>query len=79
MNDRYPTSFDELRPWSTQTGRSNNEARTRFAQYAVLHGIAAVPRLKQALVFKGGNALDFSGSRTAARSTLISPSTQPAI
>ena len=35
------------------------EARVRFAQYVVLRSIAAVRPLREGLVFKGGNALDF--------------------
>jgi predicted nucleotidyltransferase component of viral defense system len=35
------------------------EARRRFAQYTILRGIAASAPLRELLVFKGGNALDF--------------------
>jgi hypothetical protein len=35
------------------------EARQRFAQFVALCGIASVPSLRESLVFKGGNALDF--------------------
>ena len=44
------------------------EARRRFAQYAVLRAIASSARLREILVFKGGNALDFVWSPN--RSTL---------
>lgn len=40
-------------------GVTIDEARRRFAQYVMLCGIASVRRLRESLVFKGGNALDF--------------------
>jgi predicted nucleotidyltransferase component of viral defense system len=55
----YPVSFVDIREWADVTGVSVTEARVRFAQYAVLHAIAAVRPLREGLVFKGGNALDF--------------------
>lgn len=55
----YPTSFPDLRAWANSAGISINEARVRFAQFAILRAIAGVPELRQGLIFKGGNALDF--------------------
>jgi predicted nucleotidyltransferase component of viral defense system len=55
----YPISFEGIRQWADAAGVSVNEARVRFAQYAVIHSIAAVRQLREGLVFKGGNALDF--------------------
>jgi predicted nucleotidyltransferase component of viral defense system len=55
----YPLSFDEIGPWTAAAGVTADEARVRFAQYAVLRSIAAVRPLRDGLVFKGGNALDF--------------------
>jgi predicted nucleotidyltransferase component of viral defense system len=45
--------------WASENGVSIAEARVRFAQFGVLHAIASVRPLREALVFKGGNALDF--------------------
>jgi predicted nucleotidyltransferase component of viral defense system len=59
MTLAYPTSFDAIRRWAEAAGISVNEARVRFAQYAVLASIASVRPLRDGLVFKGGNALDF--------------------
>ena len=36
-----------------------SEARRRFAQYAVLRAISSSARLRELLVSKGGDALDF--------------------
>jgi predicted nucleotidyltransferase component of viral defense system len=55
----YPVSFDDMRLWAGAAGVTVDEARIRFAQYAVLSSIAAVRPLREGLVFKGGNALDF--------------------
>lgn len=59
MKPNYPPSFQEVAAWAEASGVTLAEARVRFAQYAVLRTIAEVPALRQALVFKGGNALDF--------------------
>ena len=55
----YPTSFDAIAGWATENRILLREARIRFAQYGVLRAIGASAQLRQALVFKGGNALDF--------------------
>lgn len=54
--------------WAKERGVGVAEARLRFAQYAVLRGIVASASLRELLVFKGGNALDFVWSPN--RSTL---------
>lgn len=59
MTPQYPLSFDSIRAWAESAGVSVNEGRVRFAQYAVLQSIASVRLLRDGLVFKGGNALDF--------------------
>lgn len=59
MTANYPLTFDDIRPWAEAAGVTVDEARIRFAQYAVLRVIAAVRPLREGLVFKGGNALDF--------------------
>ncbi len=59
MNIAYPATFGEIRPWSRDNGVDSNEGRVRFAQYAILRGIASSRTLSELLVFKGGNALDF--------------------
>jgi predicted nucleotidyltransferase component of viral defense system len=55
----YPTSFDGIGPWANAAGVPIDEARVRFAQCAVLRSIGSVRPLREGLVFKGGNALDF--------------------
>lgn len=55
----YPVSFAAIPTWAEANGVTVTEARIHFAQYAILCGVASVPRLQSALVFKGGNALDF--------------------
>lgn len=59
MTLQYPTSFQSIRSWAAANDAPVDEARKRFAQYAVLVGIASSRTLGHALVFKGGNALDF--------------------
>jgi len=59
MTIAYPATFEEIRPWSRDNGIDSNEGRVRFAQYAILRGIASSRTLSALLVFKGGNALDF--------------------
>lgn len=59
MTPTYPTAFDDIRSWADAAGVPVNEARVRFAQYAILQSIATVRPLQEGLVFKGGNALDF--------------------
>lgn len=59
MKSHYPLTFGELRSWATENGVDVAEARVRFAQYAILRAIASSRALSSALVFKGGNALDF--------------------
>lgn len=59
MSLAYPETFDSIPLWARQQHLSRIEARRRFAQYAVLVGIASTDPLREWLVFKGGNALDF--------------------
>ncbi len=59
MRDDYPRSVGELAVWARANRVTAAEARHRFAQYVALCGIASVPSLRESLVFKGGNALDF--------------------
>ena len=62
----YPASFEEVGAWARERGVGVAEARLRFAQYAVLRAIASSASLRRILVFKGGNALDFSADMSAA-------------
>lgn len=55
----YPTTFAEMEDWSRRTGLAEIEARLRYAQFGILCAICEVPLLRDGLVFKGGNALDF--------------------
>lgn len=59
MRSTYPETFASIPTWADEQGISRGEARRRFAQYAVLVGIASTGPLRDLLVFKGGNALDF--------------------
>lgn len=59
MTPTYPLSFAEIRSWAGEADLPVSEARVRFAQYAILQAISASRRLREGLVFKGGNALDF--------------------
>jgi predicted nucleotidyltransferase component of viral defense system len=68
MNSSYPTEFETLTTWATEAGFPQEEARRRYAQYLVLTSITVVAPLRETLVFKGGNALDFIWSPN--RSTL---------
>lgn len=59
MIGSYPRSMAELGSWAADNHATGAEARQRFAQYVILCGIASAPLLREGLVFKGGNALDF--------------------
>lgn len=59
MKDLYPRSFQELTDWCRSSGISILEGRERFVQYGVLLAISRSNTLRELLVFKGGNALDF--------------------
>ncbi len=59
MDVKYPTTFLEITAWAKTQRIAIGEARSRFAQYAVLRSIAGSRELCRFLVFKGGNALDF--------------------
>lgn len=59
MSDLYPRSLENLPDWAESNGLTIEEARRRFAQFVVLCGVASVRILRDYLVFKGGNALDF--------------------
>ena len=59
MRPSYPRRFAEIRAWSEVNNIPVAEARVRFAQYGVVCGVSRSSSLRQSLVFKGGNALDF--------------------
>jgi len=59
MRSNYPTTFDAINDWAKVNGFSPTEAQTRFAQYAILCAVGRSADLRQSIVFKGGNALDF--------------------
>jgi predicted nucleotidyltransferase component of viral defense system len=55
----YPTTFSEISTWARENRFPVSEARLRYAQFGILQSIAGSKTLSNALVFKGGNALDF--------------------
>ena len=55
----YPVSFREIQVWAKRNEFPVSEAKRRYAQYGVLQSVAGSKILSDALVFKGGNALDF--------------------
>ena len=59
MTFHYPGSFCIYTHMGKENGVTPTEAKKRFAQYAILLGIASSNALRSALVFKGGNALNF--------------------
>jgi predicted nucleotidyltransferase component of viral defense system len=59
VTDVYPRSIGDLSAWARTNGVTVAEARHRFAQFVALCSIASVPALRESLVLKGGNALDF--------------------
>jgi hypothetical protein len=59
VSNPYPRTFQDIAAWSLGTATPIQDARTRFAQFVILCGIASEPSLRNNLVFKGGNALDF--------------------
>jgi predicted nucleotidyltransferase component of viral defense system len=54
----YPSSLSEIESWRREAGVRLDEARKRFMQFVVLECIAA-SEYRDALAFKGGNALRF--------------------
>ncbi len=54
-----PQTVRDITAWAHDNAISIREARDRFAQFAILSGIGRHNQLRLALVFKGGNALDF--------------------
>lgn len=68
MRADYPTTFEQTRDWAKANNVSIAEARRRFVQFAILCAIAESPPLRESIVLKGGNALDFVWSSN--RSTL---------
>lgn len=59
MNIGFPTSIAEIPAWSEQESVSIPEAERKYAQYLILQGISESNDLRDSLVFKGGNALEF--------------------
>jgi predicted nucleotidyltransferase component of viral defense system len=60
VSDPYPTTFQDVAAWATREAVALQDARVRFAQFVILGSIASEPTLRNNLVFKGGNALDFA-------------------
>jgi predicted nucleotidyltransferase component of viral defense system len=58
MSVLYPTTFGEIHIWAKEQGIPVSEARVRYAQFGILQSIAGSKFLSNALVFKGGSALD---------------------
>lgn len=59
MTPTYPIDFGTHASWARENNLPVSEAKTRFAQYAVLCGITNSGVFGEGVVFKGGNALDF--------------------
>lgn len=59
MTDPYPVTFASIPHWAREHNVRADQARMRFAQYAILRAISVTGSLQSTLVFKGGNALDF--------------------
>ena len=55
----YPRNLSDLASWASTHGISQQEARARFVQYCILWAVSQTPLLQDALVLKGGIALDF--------------------
>lgn len=58
-DDIAPARSEDVSRWARAHHVSIEEARVRFAQYAMLSGIGRNRAFHNVLVFKGGNALDF--------------------
>jgi predicted nucleotidyltransferase component of viral defense system len=56
---RYPTQFVDVNTWADENGVSREEASRRFVQWVILAAFSQSRSLRESLVFKGGNALDF--------------------
>ncbi len=59
MTELYPVTFASIPHWARVHNVRVDQARMRFAQYAILRAISVTGSLQSTLVFKGGNALDF--------------------
>jgi len=59
LKTKYPLTYASIKRWAQDNEFSVTEANTRYAQYAILRAITSSRALREALVFKGGNALDF--------------------
>lgn len=55
----FPSSFTGLREWSRNAGVAVSDAERRYAQYLILRAMSSNHFLRNELVFKGGNALEF--------------------
>jgi hypothetical protein len=61
----YPLSFDDIRSWAVVADVTVDEARVRFAQYAVLLDIAVI--LRENVAFDCGLVATFLLEKAAAR------------
>lgn len=57
--DAYPTSFSAVEGWSNNQRVPILEGRRKYIQLLTLRAVASSAFLRQRLVFKGGNALEF--------------------
>lgn len=55
----FPTRFPEIGAWAQENVVSLDEARRRFVQFVILASVASSRVLREGLIFKGDNALDF--------------------
>lgn len=56
---QFPTSFADVGAWSEDNSVGVEAGRRRFIQFVILAVVANSQVLREGLVFKGGNALDF--------------------
>lgn len=59
MNLKFPTHPAEIQAWAKQESVTLAESGRKYAQYLILQGISESRSLRNSLVFKGGNALEF--------------------
>lgn len=59
MTQTFPTRFQDVQRWALQNSVTSQEAGRRYAQYLILQAMSRDNSLRNSIVFKGGNALEF--------------------
>ena len=59
MTLNYPTRFNEIARWAEQERSPVPDATRKYVQYLILKAISDSRSLRNSMVFKGGNALEF--------------------